>query len=68
VEPRPGVFVNGAVPAFLSNATLETYIQTAELGTCIGCHQGATLAYTTEVGGQKQTYDANFSFLLGLAE
>jgi hypothetical protein len=68
VEPRPGVFVNGGVPAFLSNATLETYIQTAEIGTCLGCHQDATLAYEAEVDGKKVTYDANFSFLLGLAE
>ena len=69
VEPRPGVFVNGAVPAFLSNTTMETYVQTAEFGTCIGCHTNATLAYTTkDKDGKKVTYDANFSFLLGLAE
>lgn len=69
VEPRPGVVTNGAVPAFLSNTTMETYIQTKEFGTCVGCHSNATLAYETEdEDGNKKTYPADFSFLLGLAE
>lgn len=65
VEPIEGTIDNGAVPAFMSNSTMETYIQTKEYGSCIVCHQNATLAYT---GDKKETYDANFSFLLGLAE
>lgn len=70
VEPRPGVYFNGAVPAFLSNSTMETYIQTEKIGTCIGCHGNAKLAYTStnEETGKTIHYDANFSFLLGLAE
>lgn len=58
-----------AVPAMLSNITLETYIQNYTgsnrnlpgPGSCIGCHSSATLAvspYPT----------ADFSFLPGLAE
>ncbi len=69
IEPKPPPFFdNGDVPSFLSNTTLETYVQTKEFGTCIGCHQGANLAYTTEVDGKKKTYSANFSYLLQLAK
>jgi hypothetical protein len=58
---------NGNIPRYLSNTTLETYIQfnssqqkppTLPEGSCLQCHQGAT---TT--AGQS----ANFSFLLGRA-
>lgn len=70
VEPREGnpLPVN-AVPAMLSNMTLETYIQnyTGSLtngpgpGSCVACHSGATL-----VPGNQPT--ADFSFLPFLAE
>lgn len=71
VEPREGnpLPVN-AVPAMLSNITLETYIQnyTGSLtngpgpGSCVGCHSFATLA----VGNPAPQSD--FSFLPGLAQ
>ncbi|GAB5446354.1 MAG: hypothetical protein Gyms2KO_12270 [Gymnodinialimonas sp.] len=38
---------HGELPRFLSNTTLETYIQTDRDGTCIGCHAGATTAAGT---------------------
>lgn len=68
VEPTPGTIANGAVPAFLSNSTMESYIQTKEYGSCIVCHRSATLAYSSGTGTNKTTYDADFSFLLQLAE
>ena len=46
---------NGNIPRFLSNTTLETYIQ--DNASCLDCHRYATTAV-----GQ----DANFSFLLQL--
>lgn len=46
---------NGNIPRFLSNTTLETYIQ--DSASCLDCHKYATTAF-----GQ----DANFSFLLQL--
>lgn len=53
--PITPIFERGEVPRYLSNTTLETYIQTAREGSCMGCHAGAT---TT--AGQP----ANFTFLL----
>ena len=50
---------NGNIPRYLSNTTLETYIQYESFGSCIDCHGHARTA-----AGQ----DANFSFLLGLAK
>ncbi len=38
---------HGELPRFLSNTTLETYLQTARDGTCIGCHAEATTALGT---------------------
>lgn len=69
VEPREGnPLPNDAVPAMLSNITLETYIQnytkaTADggPGSCIGCHNFAKLAVAP-----KPT--ADFSFLPGLVD
>lgn len=48
-----GEFGNTPKPDPIANVTLETYIQDA---TCIGCHQGATLAVDKR--------SADFSFLL----
>jgi hypothetical protein len=70
VEPREGnPLPDDAVPAMLSNITLETYIQnytqaTADggPGSCVGCHNFATLS----VGNPAPT--ADFSFLPGLAQ
>jgi hypothetical protein len=65
VEPDGSTLTNGSVPAFMGNATMETYIQAnPQIGNCVGCHKGATLAYQ---GPDKKSYDADFSFLLGLA-
>ncbi|HEY4115605.1 MAG TPA: hypothetical protein VGM17_16230 [Rhizomicrobium sp.] len=54
------------VPTYLSNTAVETYIQTSynrnNPGSCVACHQGATLA-----AGQPQP-QSNFSFLPGLAD
>ncbi len=47
---------NGNIPRFLSNPSLETYVQGG--ASCLGCHGAAQTAV-----GQ----DANFSFLLRLA-
>ena len=70
VEPREGnPLPNDAVPAMLSNMTLETYIQNYTKstsdggpGSCVGCHNFARLA----VGSAPPP--ADFSFLPGLAE
>ncbi len=51
------VLENGNIPRFLSNSTLETYVQGD--ASCLVCHGAAQ----TAVPGQ----DANFSFLLRLA-
>lgn len=73
VEPREGnPLPDDAVPAMLSNMTLETYIQnyttaTADggPGSCVGCHKFATLP-----GGSAANppVSADFSFLPGLAQ
>ncbi|MGI9319598.1 MAG: hypothetical protein ACR2QW_19875 [bacterium] len=49
------MFPHGEVPRYLTNATMETYIQTAENGSCLGCHAEAR----TRAG-----QPANFSFVL----
>ncbi len=53
---RDLMFPSGEVPRYLTNTTMETYIQDAQDGTCLGCHSHAVTA-----AGQS----ANFSFLLG---
>jgi hypothetical protein len=50
------MFEHGEVPRFLSNTTMETFLQSESEGTCLGCHADAE----TSTGG-----DANFTFLLG---
>lgn len=70
VEPREGnPLPDNAVPAMLSNVTMETYIQNYTKavdqvgpGSCVGCHSGATLA----VGDPAPS--ADFSFLPALAQ
>jgi hypothetical protein len=70
VEPREGnPLPDNAVPAMLSNITLETYIQNYTSstnnggpGSCVGCHSFATLA----VGNPAPS--ADFSFLPSLAQ
>jgi len=47
---------NGNIPRYLSNTTLETYLQFKPIGSCLACHSYAQ----TAVQGQS----ANFSFLL----
>lgn len=71
VEPpqKPNYLPDNAVPAMLSNMTLETYIQNYTgsntnlpgPGSCVACHSFATL-----VAGNQPT--ADFSFLPGLAQ
>lgn len=56
-ETFPPVTPN--IPTYLSNTTMETYLQVNKVGSCIGCHG---FAQTTA----KQ--NANFSFLLGHAQ
>lgn len=38
---------HGELPRFLSNVTMETYVQIDRDGTCLGCHAGATTAVGT---------------------
>ena len=47
---------NGNIPRYLSNTTLETYLQFSPVGSCLGCHGAAQ----TKVPG----LSANFSYLL----
>jgi hypothetical protein len=49
------LFEHGEVPRFLTNTTMETYLQAEQEGTCLGCHAGAETATGK---------DANFTFLL----
>ncbi|MBO6520520.1 MAG: hypothetical protein JJ900_08760 [Rhodospirillales bacterium] len=42
-DPHP-LFEHGEVPRYLTNITLETYQQTAKVGTCLGCHATAETA------------------------
>lgn len=68
VEPDGVQLVNGSVPAFMGNGALETYIQAdPKIGNCVDCHKGATLAWTGPDPKHPKNYDADFSFLLGLA-
>jgi len=48
------MFEHGEVPRFLTNTTMETFLQSADEGTCLGCHAEAE----TAAGN-----DANFTFL-----
>jgi hypothetical protein len=47
---------NGNIPRYLSNTTLETYLQFSPIGSCLACHGSAP---TAEPG-----LSGNFSFLL----
>jgi hypothetical protein len=47
---------NGNIPRYLSNKTLETYLQFSPIGSCIACHGSAPTAEPGLMG--------NFSFLL----
>ncbi|MEH6578916.1 MAG: hypothetical protein V7731_17780 [Amphritea sp.] len=38
---KSAVFPNGEVPRYLTNSAFETYLQTADNGTCLGCHSAA---------------------------
>jgi hypothetical protein len=49
------LFEHGEVPRFVTNTTMETFLQSDNLGTCLGCHADANTAT-----GQS----ANFSFIL----
>ena len=49
------MFEHGEVPRFLTNTTMETFLQDQREGTCLGCHASATTATNA---------DANFIFLL----
>ncbi|WWR47247.1 hypothetical protein RZ517_03410 [Roseovarius sp. S88] len=42
-NPDP-IFEHGELPRYLSNTTMETYLQTDPSGTCLGCHAGAETA------------------------
>ena len=46
---------HGELPRFLSNVTMETYLQTDRAGTCLGCHASAV----TATGGP-----SDFTFVL----
>ena len=66
--PNPRTFPSGAVPAFLSNTTMETYLQNYfpandgfNTGSCISCHGGATLGTTPAL-------TSDLSFLPGLVD
>jgi hypothetical protein len=70
--PTTTVLPTSAVPALLSNTTLETYIQmdtgatNAGPGSCVDCHNFATLAVA--LPGAKASPKSDFSFLPGLAD
>ena len=53
------LFEHGEVPRFLTNTSMETFVQADKNGTCLGCHADAL---TT--AGQ----NSNFSFLLNRAK
>lgn len=52
--PVNALFPSGEVPRYLTNSTMETYIQGDASGSCLGCHAAAVTA-----AGQP----ANFSFV-----
>jgi len=55
VEPDGEELVNGSVPAFMGNSTMETYIQAdPQVGNCVNCHAGATLAYKKATSDPKK--------------
>lgn len=54
-NPGGEPFGIGEVPRFLTNSTLESFMQDQSDATCLGCHARAT----TDVG-----QNANFTFLL----
>lgn len=54
-NPDP-IFEQGELPRYLSNTTMETYLQTDPTGSCLGCHSGARTSAGTP---------ADFTFLLG---
>lgn len=54
-NPGGEPFGIGEVPRFLTNVTLESFIQQDASGTCLGCHSNAT----TDAG-----QDANLTFVL----
>lgn len=77
-QTAPPFVQRSAVPDFLSNTTMETYVQTGTCeydkgtcvqvkgaGSCVGCHKFATLAAKDKAG---QSVSSDFSFLMGLAE
>ena len=43
--PVNALFPNGEVPRYLTNTTMETFIQSDSSGTCLGCHARATDAH-----------------------
>jgi len=51
---KGAMFPHGEVPRYLTNSTMESFIQADPQGTCLGCHSGATTA-----AGQA----SNFSFV-----
>jgi hypothetical protein len=55
VHGKELTFDQRMVPRYLSNTTLETYIQNKPIGSCLGCHEHAT---------DLAKKDANFSFFL----
>jgi hypothetical protein len=76
-QTAPPFIQRSAVPDFLSNTTMETYLQTGTCeykegtcvqvkgaGSCVGCHKFATLAAKDQSG---KSVSADFSFLMGLA-
>ncbi|GHA00558.1 hypothetical protein GCM10008090_06770 [Arenicella chitinivorans] len=77
-QTAPPFVQRSAVPDFLSNTTMETYVQTGTCeydkgtcvqvngaGSCVGCHKSAALAAKDQAG---QSVSSDFSFLMGLAE
>ena len=76
-QTAPPFVQRSAVPDFLSNTTMETYLQTGTCeyqestcvrvkgaGSCVGCHKFATLAAKDHAG---KSVSSDFSFLMGLA-
>lgn len=53
-NPDP-IFTHGELPRYLSNITMESFVQTDPAGTCLGCHAGATTA---------EGASSDFTFLL----
>ncbi len=53
--PEGALFPAGEVPRYLTNSTMESFLQSDSSGSCLGCHSAATT-----LAGQ----DANGSFLM----